>query len=226
MKAIHEPRSRKVEVVHQRGIDRDLILLQIFHNVLILRCAPILFAVANHIHNAAAAPAGADGLLFLPYLTGERLGAHRNARAQFFGITARHGLPHLHRAVMEGVAFSVARHVRIMEAASGQRMERVIASSGGARSRLWLEIKASIYDVPILVPEEAECGVVGCAVLAATATGRFARPADAVSALVRHGEEIRPNPAWTERYARMLPVFNSIYRNSQSQYDLLDELAR
>ncbi len=173
---------------------------------------------------AAEAPAGADKLFFLPYLAGERLGRHRNARAQFFGITARHGLPHLHRAVMEGVAFSAARHLRIMEAASGRKLERIIAASGGSRTRLWLEIKASVYGVPIVVPDEPECGVVGCAALAATATGRFGRLDDAVRAFVRHGDEILPDPAWTERYARMLPVFESLYRNSQSQYDLLDAL--
>ena len=176
------------------------------------------------VRRAESAPAGSDGLLFLPYLAGERLGAHRNSRAQFFGLHAGHGLPHLHRAVMEGVAFSAARHKAIMEAACGRRVERVIASSGGSKTRLWLEIKASIYGVPIDVPAEPECGVVGCAALAATATGRFARLEDAVAAFVGTGEHVAPNPAWTERYAAMLPVFESVYRNSQSQYDLLDAL--
>ena len=83
---------------------------------------------------AASAPAGSDGLIFMPYLTGERLGAHRNARAQFFGLGAGHGLAHLHRAILEGVAFAAARHLRIMEKAAGRRIERVIASGGGARS--------------------------------------------------------------------------------------------
>ena len=173
------------------------------------------------VQQAAAAPAGSDGLFFLPYLVGERFGRHRNSRAQFFGITPSHALPHLHRAVLEGVAFSVARHKAIMEAVSGRRMERVIASGGGAKARLWLEIKASVYGVPMLVPAEAECGVIGCAILAAAATGR----ADAAASFVRHAAEIDPNPAWAERYARMRPVFDSLYRNSQSQYALLDELA-
>src|SRR6202020_1569899 len=128
---------------------------------------------------AAAAPAGADALFFLPYLTGERRGAHRNARAQFFGLGAGHGLPHLHRAVMEGVAFAAARHLRIMEKAAGRGLERVIASGGGAKTELWLKIKASVYGVPIVVPKEPECGVIGCAALAGTAVGRFARLADA-----------------------------------------------
>ena len=180
---------------------------------------------ATVVDKAAEAPAGADALFFLPYLAGERLGRHRNSRAQFFGITPRHGLPHLHRAVLEGVAFSAARHLRMMEAASGRRMERIIAAGGGARTRLWLEIKASLYGVPIVVPAEPECGVIGCAALAATATGRFGRLDAAVAAFVRYGDEIVPNLAWAERYARMLPVFDSIYRNSQSQYDLLDGLA-
>ena len=125
------------------------------------------------VGKAAQAPAGADRLFFLPYLTGERFGDHRNARAQFFGITAEHGLAHLHRAVLEGVAFAVARHIRIMEQNSGCRLERVIASGGGAKSELWLKIKASVYGISIVVPTEPECGVVGSAILAATAEGRF-----------------------------------------------------
>ncbi len=125
------------------------------------------------VAKAALAPAGADRLFFLPYLTGERFGEHRNSRGQFFGITAEHGLPHLHRAVMEGVAFAVTRQMRIMEQAAGRKLERVIASGGGVKTALWLKIKASAYNIPILVPEEAECGVVGCAAMAAAATGRF-----------------------------------------------------
>jgi xylulokinase len=177
------------------------------------------------VAKAAQAPAGAEGLFFIPYLAGERLGAHRNARAQFFGLGAAHGLPHLHRAVLEGVAFAAARHLRIMERAAGRRLERVIASGGGAKTELWLKIKASVYGIPIIVPKEAECGVVGCAAMAATATGRFARVEDAVDAFVRTAEEIAPDPEWAERYARMQPLFDRIYHHSQALYDDLDALA-
>ncbi len=174
---------------------------------------------------AASAPAGSDGLIFMPYLTGERLGAHRNARAQFFGLGAGHGLAHLHRAILEGVAFAAARHLRIMEKAAGRRIERVIASGGGAKTQLWLKIKASVYGAPIVVPKEPECGVVGCAVLAATATGRFARIEDAVQAYVRHVDEVKPDPDWAAAYARMQPVFDRLYAHSQALYDDLDALA-
>ena len=103
------------------------------------------------VAEAAKANPGADGLFFMPYLTGERLGRHRNARAQFFGLGASHGLPELHRATLEGVAFAAGRHLRIMEAAIGRPVERVIASGGGAKTELWLKIKASVYRVPVVV---------------------------------------------------------------------------
>lgn len=177
------------------------------------------------VAKAEEAPVGADALFFLPYLVGERFGQHRNSRAQFFGITAGHGLAHLHRAVMEGVAFAVARHIRIMENASGIPIERVIASGGGAKTQLWLKIKSSIYGFPIVVPEEPECGVVGCAAIAATATGRFANLEAATSALVRFSEEILPDPAWVEVYARMQPVFDKLYLHSQQFYDDLEGLS-
>ncbi|MGO1074330.1 xylulokinase [Inquilinus sp. CA228] len=174
------------------------------------------------VAKAAEAAPGAGGLLFLPYLVGERLGAHRNARAQFFGLGAGHGLAELHRAVLEGVAFAVTRHIRVMEAASGRPLDRLIASGGGAKTELWLKIKASATGLSILVPEEAECGVVGCAAMVAAATGRFATVQDAAGAFVRYGAEIAPDPEWAERYARMQPVFDRLYRHSQALYDDLD----
>lgn len=179
---------------------------------------------AEIVAKAAEAPAGADALFFLPFLTGERLGTYRNARAQFFGLGAGHSLAHLHRAIMEGVAFAGARHLHVMEQASQQKVERVMASGGAAKTPLWLEIKSSIYGVPLLVAEEAECGVIGSAVMAATALGRFNNLADGVSRFVRYAAEVKPNPRWKDTYARMQPVFNRIYNNSQPLYADLDAL--
>lgn len=177
------------------------------------------------VARAQEAPVGSDGLFFLPFLTGERLGAHRNARAQFFGLGAAHGLSHLNRAILEGVAFAGARHLQIMEKASGQKIERVIASGGGAKTEFWLRIKASIYGVPIVVPEEQECGILGCAAMGAVATGQFASLDQAVSAFVRYADEIAPDPSWQDTYRRMQPIFDKLYFNSQSLYDDLDALA-
>jgi xylulokinase len=176
------------------------------------------------VARAATAPAGSDSLFFLPFLTGERLGKHRNARAQFFGLGAAHGMEHLHRSILEGIAFAVARHIRIMEHASGKSLDRVIAAGGGARTALWLKIKASVFGIPILVPREPECSIVGCAAMAATATGRFRNVEDAAESFVAYGAEILPDPAWAESYALMQPVFDKLYHHSQTLYDDIDAL--
>lgn len=174
-------------------------------------------------HKAAEAPVGSEGLFFLPYLSGERFGEHPNSRAQFFGIAARHGLAHLHRAVLEGVAFGVRRHMAMIQPA-GVAIERLVAASGGAKAALWLEIKASMYRTPILVPAEVECGVMGCALLAATAHGQFATLGDAVRRFVRFEREVQPDPRASDVYDRMMPLFERLYVSSQQFYDELDAL--
>ncbi|HIE95017.1 MAG TPA: pentose kinase, partial [Acidobacteria bacterium] len=173
---------------------------------------------------AETAAPGSDALLFLPYLVGERLGAHRNSRAQFFGLAAGHGLPQMHRAVLEGVGFAVNRHLQVMERATGTRPDMLIASGGGAKADFWLKIKASIYNRPILIPEEAECGLVGCAALCTVALGREPDLESAAARLVRHTREVRPDPVWAEHYARIQPLFDTLYTQSQAHYDTLDAL--
>lgn len=180
---------------------------------------------ADIMATAAEAPAGADGLFFLPFLVGQRLGRERNARAQFFGLTAAHGIAHLDRALVEGVSFAAARALRTMERASGARIERVVAASGGAKAPLWLEIKASAYGVPILVPTEPECGIVGSAAIVATALQIYGSLAEAVETCVVFEREVSPNPAWRDRYARMQPIFDRLYERSRPLYADLDELA-
>jgi len=173
---------------------------------------------------AAQAPPGADGLFFLPFLSGERLGAHPNSRAQFFGLTASHGAPHLHRAILEGVAFALRRHIGVMEKVGG-RLERLMASGGGAKTKLWLKIKASMYGTPVVVPREPECGVIGCAAIVWTALGDHPSPQAAADALVQFEEEIAPDPVWQERYDAMFPIFDRLYLQGQAFYDDLDRLA-
>ncbi|MBD1556347.1 pentose kinase [Vibrio sp. S9_S30] len=178
---------------------------------------------------AAESPAGSQQLFFLPYLTGERLGATRHSRAQFFGLNSRHNLADLHRSVLEGVAFAVRRQIEQMsdvrtKHGSDTNVERIIAASGGAKSLLWLQIKASMYNTPILVPKEAECGVIGATAIAATATGHFNTLSDAARHMVQYEKEIQPNPAWKETYDLMYPMFNKIKAATSDLYSELDTL--
>jgi xylulokinase len=170
---------------------------------------------------AESVPPGSEQLLFLPYLNAERNARKSNSRAQFFGLTSGHGPAHLHRAVMEGVGFASKRNIELMKV-RGCRFDRMIAAGGGAKNRLWLEIKASIYNCPILVPAEPECGIVGCAMLAGCASGLFTNLESVISQQVRYVNEMTPNPAWTERYQKMQLLFDDLYENSEKFWDRLE----
>ena len=121
------------------------------------------------------------------------------------------------------MAFSVRLRLDALQGSAG-RPERFVASSGGAKSWLWLEIKASMYNTPYVVPEELECGVVGAAILMAHATGKFADLSSASRRMVRLGDQINPNPEWCELYDRMMPIYYDLYHVSQKFYDRIDQL--
>ena len=167
---------------------------------------------------AESVPPGSEQLLFLPYLNAERLARKSNSRAQFFGLNSGHTASHLHRAVMEGVGFAANKNFECMKR-QGCRFDRMVAAGGGAKSRLWLEIKASIYNCPILVPSEPECGVVGCGILAGCASGLFSDLETVISQQIRYDSEVVPNPAWTERYAKMQLLFDDLHASSEQFWD-------
>jgi xylulokinase len=191
-----------------------------------MRWARTLFRDQNDSYDeivslAEGVPAGSKQLLFLPYLSGERLARKSNSRAQLFGLTSGHSAAHLHRAVMEGVAFAARRNIELMKS-RGSRFDRMIAAAKGAKSRLWLEIKASIYNCPILIPSEPECGVLGCAMIAGLAAGLFSNLESVVSQQVHYNGEILPNPDWSERYEKMRLLFNDLYESSEQFWDRLE----
>ncbi len=167
---------------------------------------------------AESVPPGSEQLFFLPFLSGERLARKPNSRAQLFGLTSGHRAGHLHRAVMEGVAFASRRNIELMKS-RGARFDRMIAAAGGAKSRLWLEIKASIYNCPISIPSEPESGVLGCAMIAGLAAGLFLDLEEVVSGQVQYDREIVPNPEWSERYEKMRLLFNDLYETSEQYWD-------
>jgi len=172
---------------------------------------------------ATFAAAGTQGLFFLPYLSGERFGSGNLTRAQFFGLTANHGLPDLHRSVLEGVAFSVRQRMDLLQGEHG-RPEQIIAASGGAKSQLWLEIKSSMYRTPYRVPEELECGLVGAAILMAVANGQASDLNAATAQMVRLGAPIEPNPETADLYDRIMPIYADRYETAIPLYTRLAAL--
>lgn len=160
---------------------------------------------------AAAWEPSAEGLVFLPYLQGERTPhADPDARGAFVGLSLRHDRGALCRAVLEGVAYGLRDSLELLrelrvEPTAGR------ASGGGARSRLWLEIVASVLGIPLELTEVEEDSAYGAALLAGVADGVFADAREAVSACVRVRETVEPNAAWASVYEEGYARFRELY---------------
>jgi xylulokinase len=162
---------------------------------------------ATLVHEAASAPAGCDGLMFLPYLSGERAPRYEPAaRGAFIGLSVSHGRSALARAVLEGVAFALASIARLGPPAAYARV-----SGGGARSDLWLRILASALGLPLERVAVEEGAAFGAALLGGVAGGMWPSVQDAVATCVRVSGEIAPEPEWAETYAAARERFESLW---------------
>jgi xylulokinase len=154
---------------------------------------------------------GAEGLLFLPYLQGERTPhADPNARGAFSGLSLVHDRGALVRAVLEGVAFGLRDSLELLREL-GVEPESGRASGGGARSRLWLEIVASVLGLPLELTAVEEGAAYGAALLGGLAAGVFPSAEEAVGACVRVRDRIEPNHDWQESYERGYSRFKALY---------------
>ena len=158
---------------------------------------------------AAPVAPGSDGLLYLPHLYGER-SPHLDARARgaFVGLTAGHGRGQLTRAVMEGVVFSLRQSLEIISELTP--VAEIRATGGGARSRLWLQLQANIYDRPVSVMAVEEGAAYGAALLAGVAAGIFPDVSSACD-LVRVKETIDPDAGIGARYSELYRTYVSLY---------------
>ncbi len=172
------------------------------------------------VDEALGAPPGSDGVLFLPYLSGERTPyPDPHARGAFVGLAARHGRPHLTRSVLEGVAFGLKDSLELMRTVGVTGFDEIRATGGGSKSALWRQILADVLEMPVMTTTSSEGAAQGAAMLAATGAGWFADVQDACRTLVTSGERVEPSPAdvYRERYAQyrslypaLAPTFRSI----------------
>lgn len=166
---------------------------------------------------AERVPAGSEGLLFHPYLAGERA-PHWNAdlRGSFFGLALHHGKEHMIRAVMEGVVFNLYSILPAVESLVG-RSGRIKATGGFARSCLWRQMVADIFDREVVVPESFESACLGAAVLGLYALGRI-ESLDAVAGMVGASHRHTPIARHVELYAQLLPIFLALPVQLEAQY--------
>jgi xylulokinase len=161
---------------------------------------------------AGAVPAGSDGMLWTPYLFGERTPhLDATARAAFTGITASHTFGHFVRAVMEGVAFSL-KDTFTLFAELGIPVETIRLGGGGARGALWRQIQADVYGRPVELLEAEEGGAFGAALLAGTGVGAWPSVAAACAATIRPAQTIEPVApgVMAEAYTRYRKVYPAL----------------
>ena len=164
---------------------------------------------------------GSEGLFFLPYLTGERT-PHPDplARGAFVGLTVRHSFPHLTRAVLEGVSFGLRDSFELMKSSGLENITQVRVTGGGARSPIWRQILANVFNAEIVTVNTTEGAAFGAALLAATGAGEFDSVEAACGATIKVTGSTKPGkdaalydeiyPIYRDLYPALSPTFNKI----------------
>lgn len=160
---------------------------------------------------AAQSPPGSRGVVFLPYLNGERTPhADANARGVFFGLSGAHHRADVVRSIMEGVTFGLRDSVEIMRA-MGLTIKQLRAIGGGAKSPLWRQMQADIFQAEVATLEVDEGPAFGAALLAGVGAGLFSSVQEAADATVKVGEITEPIPGHKARYEDNYAVFRNLY---------------
>jgi ribulose kinase len=171
---------------------------------------------------AAEVPVGAEGLVLIDYFQGNRTPLRDPlARGALWGLSLRHTVPHIFRAIYEGTAFGT-RHILEDLQQAGFQAEAIYACGGGTRSDLWLQIHADACRVPICLTQEPEATALGTAVCAAVGAGEFANPVEAGEAMARVTRTIEPNPDNADAYDF---YYDKYVRTYPGLRDLMHEVA-
>lgn len=167
---------------------------------------------------AERAPAGSEGLLFLPYLTGERCPyPDPYARGVFFGLTLRHTRAYLARAVLEGVAYGLRDSLEIF-GDMGIALTQIRLSGGGARSALWRQIQADIFNRECVTINVDEGPAFGVALLAGVGVGLYPSVQQACRQTIKVDQRIEPTPKHAKVYERYYPIYRRLYSHLQEDF--------
>ncbi len=172
--------------------------------------APGAGGIGDHLDAVLAAPRHPQPALFLPYLQGERVPYwDPSLRGAFIGLDRRHGPTDIAHAVLEGVAFLNRIVLDRAEQAAARTVDEIRFGGGGAANASWCQIKADVMDRPVVVADEAEPGLLGVAIVAFTALGRFPNLAAGQAQLVRPRRRFTPDPARVAVYRDLFPLFRA-----------------
>jgi xylulokinase len=174
------------------------------------------------VKEAEDAPAGSEGLLFLPYLSGERTPyPDPHARGSFVGLTLRHRRAHLTRSVLEGVAFSMKDCFALLQGAGLGEVSEVRIAGGGAKGALWRKIVASALGLPMVTVTSTEGAAYGAALLGAVGAGAWSSVEEACDATIAISGRDEPVAEWTKAYKDLYPRYRELYPALKPTYDAL-----
>ncbi|MGD2041584.1 MAG: xylulokinase, partial [Anaerolineae bacterium] len=163
-------------------------------------------------------PAGSEGLLFLPYLTGERTPyADPLARGAFVGLTVRHSQAHMTRSLLEGVGLGLRDIFELIQSAGLDKIRQVRISGGGAKSALWRQILADILGTELVTVNTTEGAAYGAALLAATGAGVYADVDSACAATIHVVGSTSPGPD-AAVYEEIYPLYRDLYPALRSTF--------
>ncbi|GAC1427924.1 MAG: xylulokinase [Chloroflexota bacterium] len=167
---------------------------------------------------AATVAPGCEGLVFLPYLAGERTPhADPDARGVFFGLSLRHSKAHLTRAVLEGVTFGLRDSLEIVRGL-GLTVDRIRATGGGARSALWRSLQADVFDAEVATVNTSEGPAYGAALLAGAGVGVFPSVEAATTRTIREVHTVAPDPQRSAAYAGSYALYRALYPQLREQF--------
>lgn len=170
---------------------------------------------------ALQTPPGADGLSFLPHLSGSLApDVNPHATGVFFGITMVHGKGHFIRAIMESLGYLVRRNMEALSA-MGIEVDEVRAFGGGSKSPVWNQIKADILQKPICVTSSKEASCLGAAILAGKAVGLFDSVESASESMVEVIARYEPNPANEEIYDQGYAVYKKMQEDCAALFEMV-----
>jgi xylulokinase len=177
------------------------------------------------VKEAESAPAGSEGLLFLPYLSGERTPyPDPLARGSFIGLTLRHARAHMTRAVLEGVAFGLKDSFTLIQNAGLGNITQVRASGGGTKGALWRQILASVLEAELVTVNTSEGAAFGAALLAGVGAGAWRDVPTACKETVRITGQTLPDGEQVKVYRKMYPLYQELYPILKPSFEKLSSI--
>jgi len=176
---------------------------------------------------AAQSPPGANGIIYLPYLSGERSPIwDPYSRGVLFGLSVSHTRNDVIRAILEGVAYSFLHNLNIYEEELGLKIDEIFLSGGGAKSRLWAQIHADMCNKPVHVVKVKESEALGNAILAGFAVGIYPDMVEAADRVVKIERVYEPHKEVHERYQKLFELYKKVYLHLKEDFYNLNRIVR